>query len=45
MQRIRSRFDVKIWTGHLVVFAVAVFLARFGQELLGGPRMNFFIDT
>jgi predicted MFS family arabinose efflux permease len=34
-----------IWTRNLVLFATAVFLARFGQGLLGAVRMNFFVDT
>jgi predicted MFS family arabinose efflux permease len=45
MQRIRQAFDAKIWTGNLVLFAAALFLARFGQGLLGGARMNFFVET
>jgi len=45
MQQIRQRFDLTIWTRNLVLFAVALFLARFGQGLLGGARMNFFIET
>jgi predicted MFS family arabinose efflux permease len=45
MHRIWRRFDVTIWTGNLILFAVAVFLTRFGQGLLGGARMNFFVDT
>ena len=45
MQRIWRRFDVTTWTSNLVLFAVAVFLMRFGQGLLGGARINFFVDT
>jgi len=45
MRRIRQRFDVTIWTSNLVQFVVAVFLVRFGQGLLGGARMNFFVET
>jgi predicted MFS family arabinose efflux permease len=45
MQQVRQRFDLTIWTRNLVLFAVALFLARFGQGLLGGARMNFFIET
>jgi predicted MFS family arabinose efflux permease len=45
MRRILRRFDAAIWTRSLITFAVAVFLVRFGQGLLGGARMNFFIDT
>jgi predicted MFS family arabinose efflux permease len=45
MNWIRRKLDVTIWTRNLVVFAVALFLVRFGQGLLGGARMNFFIET
>jgi len=45
MRRIRHRFDATIWTSNLVQFAVAVFLVRFGQGLLGGARMNFLVET
>jgi predicted MFS family arabinose efflux permease len=45
MQRIWKRLDATIWTRSLILFAVAVFLERFGQGLLGGARINFFVDT
>ena len=45
MRRIWQRFDWTIWTRNLILFAVAMFLVRFGQGLLGGARMNFFVDT
>lgn len=45
MQRVWKRLDTTIWTRSLVLFAVAVFLQRFGQGLLGGARINFFVDT
>jgi predicted MFS family arabinose efflux permease len=45
MHRIWSRFDRNIWTRNLIVFAIALFLSRFGQGLLGGARMNFFVET
>jgi predicted MFS family arabinose efflux permease len=45
MKWIRQRFDITIWTRNLILFAVALFLARFGQGLLGGARMNFFVET
>ncbi|NLF01421.1 MAG: MFS transporter [Anaerolineales bacterium] len=45
MQRIRQRLDATIWTTNLIVFAVAVFLAQFGQGLVASVRMNFFVDT
>jgi predicted MFS family arabinose efflux permease len=45
MQRIRNRLDLSIWTRNMILFAVALFLSRFGQGLLGGARMNFFVET
>lgn len=30
MRHIRQRFDVTIWTSNLILFALAVFLVRFG---------------
>jgi len=36
---------VGLWTRDLVVAAMAIFLMRFGEGLLGGARMNFFVDT
>ena len=45
MQRFRIHFDTSIWTKNLILFAVTLFLARFGQGLLDGTRMNFFIET
>ncbi len=45
MQRIRQRFDPTIWTSNLILFAAVLFLTRFGQGLLVGARMNFFIDA
>lgn len=45
MQRLWRRLDTTIWTRNLILFAVALFLARFGQGLLGGARMNFFVET
>ena len=35
----------RFWTRNLIVFAVALFLVRFGQGLLNGARMNFFVET
>jgi predicted MFS family arabinose efflux permease len=34
-----------LWSANLMVLASALFLNRFGQELLGSVRTNFFIDT
>lgn len=45
MERIRRRFDNTVWTRNLVIFAVAMFLVRFGQGLLNGARMNYFVET
>ena len=45
MARFRRSFDLSIWTRNLVLFAAALFLLQFGQGLLGGARMNFFIET
>jgi predicted MFS family arabinose efflux permease len=45
MRRLLQRLDTTVWTRNLIVFAVAVFLERFGQGLLGGARINFFVDT
>jgi predicted MFS family arabinose efflux permease len=45
MQKIRRMFDASIWTTDLLLFAGVLFLSRFGQGLLGGARMNFFIET
>jgi MFS family permease len=45
MQDFLRKFDRAIWTRNLVMFAVASFLLRFGQGLLNGARINFFVDT
>jgi predicted MFS family arabinose efflux permease len=45
MEGIRRRLDGTIWTRSLVLFAIALFCDRFGQGLLNGARMNFFVDT
>ena len=34
-----------IWSSHLALLAVAVFVNRFGQGIFGGARTNFFVDT
>ncbi|MFO7697387.1 MAG: MFS transporter [Anaerolineae bacterium] len=34
-----------LWTRDLVATTVAIFLMRFGEGLLGGARMNFFVET
>lgn len=45
MHHLWKRVDLTIWSKSLTLFAVAVFLDRFGQGLLGGARMNFFVET
>ncbi len=45
MDKIRDRLDATLWTTDLLLFATALFLTRFGQGLLNGARMNFFIET
>lgn len=45
MKRLRFKFDVTIWSRNLTLFAVVLFFTRFGQGLLDGARMNFFIET
>ena len=45
MKRLWSKFDRTIWTRNLALFAVALFLVQFGQGLLNGVRMNFFVET
>ncbi len=39
------KFDSTIWSRNLILFALTLFLARFGEGLLNGARMNFFIET
>ncbi|MGI6367623.1 MAG: MFS transporter [Anaerolineae bacterium] len=36
---------VGLWTRDLLTTTAAVFFMRFGEGLLGGARMNFFVDT
>ena len=36
---------VRLWTRDLMVTAIAIFLMRFGEGMLGGARMNFFVNT
>lgn len=45
MKRIFNKIDTTIWTRNLILFATALFLVRFGEGLLNGARMNFFIET
>lgn len=45
MKWLWSKFDRTIWTRNLVLFAMALFLMQFGQGLLNGARMNFFVET
>jgi len=34
-----------IWTPHLILLAVSVFLSRLGQGLVAGVNTNFFVDV
>jgi predicted MFS family arabinose efflux permease len=45
MERFHIKIDTTIWSRNLILFAVALFLVRFGEGLLNGARMNFFIET
>ncbi len=36
---------VGLWTRDLLVTTVAIFFMRFGEGMLNGARMNFFVDT
>jgi predicted MFS family arabinose efflux permease len=45
MKWLWSKFDRMIWTRNLVLFAAAMFLLQFGQGLVNGARMNFFVET
>ena len=44
-KQLRRVFDPAIWTRNLIMFAVVMFLMRFGSGLLNGARMNFFVET
>jgi predicted MFS family arabinose efflux permease len=45
MEKVRVRFDLAVWSRNLILFAVVIFMVRFGQGLLGGARMVFFVET
>ncbi len=45
MHHLWKKVDLTMWSRNLTLFACAVFLDRFGQGILGGARMNFFVDT
>jgi predicted MFS family arabinose efflux permease len=45
MEQAFRKIDSTIWTRNLILFALALFLVRFGEGLLNGARMNFFIET
>lgn len=45
MAKIMHKLNLGIWTRNLIMFAIVVFLTRFGQGLLGGARIVFFVDT
>jgi predicted MFS family arabinose efflux permease len=45
MLKIKQRLNLRLWTPSLIMFAIVVFMVRFGQGLLAGARMVFFVDT
>jgi len=45
VKRLLGKDMVGLWTRDLLVTTVAIFFMRFGEGLLGGARMNFFVDT
>lgn len=45
MSRLLDRMRGVVWTRELITLAGAVFINNFGQGLLGGASMNFFIHT
>jgi MFS family permease len=45
VKRFRKMIGMPVWTRELALLAFAVFFIRFGEGLLGGASMNFFIDT
>jgi predicted MFS family arabinose efflux permease len=45
MERFSRHLDTQIWSRNLLLFAFSMFLVRFGQGLLNGARMNFFIEA
>ena len=45
MLRIKGTLDRTVWTRNLILFAIVLFMTRFGQGLLGGARIVFFVDT
>lgn len=45
IKRLFGKEMASLWTRDLLFTVVAVFFMRFGEGLLGGARMNFFVDT
>jgi MFS family permease len=45
IKRLFGKDMIGLWSRDLMVTVVAVFFMRFGEGLLGGARMNFFVDT
>lgn len=45
IRRLFGKDMVGLWTRDLVITTVAVFLMRFGEGIINGVRMNFFVDT
>jgi MFS family permease len=45
VDRLWQRLGATFWSANLTLLASVVFLDQFGQGLLGGASINFFIDT
>ncbi|MFH1086487.1 MAG: MFS transporter [Chloroflexota bacterium] len=45
IRRLFSKDLIAVMTRDLMVMSLAVFVMRFGEGLLGGARMNYFVDT
>jgi predicted MFS family arabinose efflux permease len=45
IKRLFGQEMLPLWTRDLMLTAIAVFVMRFGEGILGSARMNFFVDT
>ncbi|MBC7237514.1 MAG: MFS transporter, partial [Chloroflexi bacterium] len=45
MKRFVSAIRMPFWSRELALLVTSVFFLRFGEGVVGGARMNFFIDT
>ncbi len=45
IKRLFGKDMIGLWTRDLAITTIAVFLMRFGEGILNGVRMNFFVDT